>query len=36
VEADQPETLHLPRLLLDFDHHHYGLLIAFIRKLNMF
>ncbi len=36
VESDEPETLHLPRLLLDFDHHHYGLLIAFIRQLNLF
>lgn len=36
VESDEPETLLLPRLLLDFDHHHYGLLIAFIRQLNLF
>jgi uncharacterized protein (TIGR00730 family) len=35
-ELDEPETLHLPRILLDFDHHHYGLLIAFIRQLNLF
>ena len=34
VEEDEPETLHLNRLILDFDHHHYGLLIAFIRRLN--
>ncbi len=35
-ELDEPETLHLPRILMDFDHHHYGLLIAFIRQLNLF
>jgi len=35
-ELDEPETLHLPRILMDFDHHHYGLLIAFIRQLNHF
>lgn len=35
-EFDEPETQHLERLLLDFDHHHYGLLIAFIRQLNLF
>lgn len=35
-EFDEPETHHLARLLLDFDHHHYGLLIAFIRQLNLF
>lgn len=35
-EFDEPETHHLSRILLDFDHHHYGLLMAFIRKLNMF
>lgn len=35
-ESDEPETHHLARLLLDFDHHHYGLLIAFIRQLNLF
>jgi uncharacterized protein (TIGR00730 family) len=34
VEEDEPETLKLHRLLIDFDHHHYGLLIAFIRRLN--
>lgn len=34
-EFDEPETHHLFRLLLDFDHHHYGLLMAFIRRLNM-
>lgn len=35
-EFDEPETYHLARLVLDFDHHHYGLLIAFIRQLNLF
>jgi hypothetical protein len=35
-EFDEPETHHLARLILDFDHHHYGLLIAFIRQLNLF
>ncbi len=35
-EADEPDTLHLHRIIIDFDHHHYGLLIAFIRQLNMF
>lgn len=35
-EVDEPDTLHLPRIIIEFDHHHYGLLIAFIRQLNMF
>ncbi len=35
-EVDEPDTLHLPRIIIDFDHHHYGLLIAFIRQINMF
>jgi uncharacterized protein (TIGR00730 family) len=35
-ELDEPETLLLPRILMDFDHHHYGLLLAFIRRLNLF
>jgi len=35
-EFDEPDTLHLPRIIIEFDHHHYGLLIAFIRQLNMF
>jgi len=35
-EADEPDILHLPRIILEFDHHHYGLLIAFIRQLNLF
>jgi uncharacterized protein (TIGR00730 family) len=33
-EADEPETAHLHRIILGFDHHYYGLLMAFIRKLN--
>jgi uncharacterized protein (TIGR00730 family) len=33
-EDDEPETHHFYRILLEFDHHHYGLLMAFIRKLN--
>jgi hypothetical protein len=33
-ESDEPDLLELPRLLLHFDHQHYGLLIAFIRKVN--
>lgn len=35
-EIDEPDTLHLPRITMIFDHHHYGLLIAFIRQLNLF
>ena len=35
-EADEPDLLQLPRLLLDFDHQHYGLLIAFIGRINNF
>jgi len=35
-EADEPDLLNLPRISLQFDHQHYGLLIAFIRKINMF
>lgn len=35
-ETDEPDTLHLPRIIMEFDHHHYGLLIAFIRQLNLF
>ena len=35
-EADEPDLLMLPRLLLDFDHHFYGLLIAFIGRINNF
>ncbi|RNC67924.1 MAG: TIGR00730 family Rossman fold protein [Desulfuromonadales bacterium] len=35
-EADEPDLLNLPRISLQFDHQHYGLLMAFIRKINMF
>ena len=35
-EADEPDLLHLPRLALHFDHQHYGLLIAFIGRINKF
>jgi uncharacterized protein (TIGR00730 family) len=36
VEADEPDLLHLPRLALHFDHKHYGLLMAFIGRINTF
>jgi uncharacterized protein (TIGR00730 family) len=35
-EADEPDLLPLPRLTLRFDHQHYGLLIAFIGRINKF
>jgi uncharacterized protein (TIGR00730 family) len=35
-EADEPDLLALPRLSLNFDHQHYGLLIAFIGRINTF
>jgi uncharacterized protein (TIGR00730 family) len=35
-EADEPDLLHLPRLVLHFHHQHYGLLIAFIGRINTF
>lgn len=35
-EKDQPDLLHLPRLTLDFNRRSYGLLKAFIRRLNSF
>jgi uncharacterized protein (TIGR00730 family) len=35
-EQDEPDLLFLPRLVVHFDHQHYGLLMAFIRRLNMF
>jgi uncharacterized protein (TIGR00730 family) len=34
-ESDEPDLLELPRLVMKFDHQHYGLLMAFIRKVNM-
>ncbi len=35
-EHDEPDLLHLPRLVLVFDHQHYGLLMAFIGRINTF
>ncbi len=35
-EEDEPDLLQLPRLLISFDHHHYGLLIACIWRINSF
>jgi uncharacterized protein (TIGR00730 family) len=35
-EADEPDLLALPRLSLQFDHLHYGLLMAFIGRINTF
>lgn len=35
-EADEPDLAALPRISLVFDHHHYGLLMAFINRLNTF
>lgn len=35
-EKDQPDLLGLPRLTLEFNHFSYGLLKAFIRRLNTF
>lgn len=35
-EADEPDLLNLPRISLQFDHKHYGLLMAFIRRLNTY
>ncbi|AMV73557.1 TIGR00730 family Rossman fold protein [Desulfuromonas carbonis] len=35
-EADQPDLLHLPRLVFDFNRRSFGLLKAFIRRLNAF
>ncbi|BCS55450.1 TIGR00730 family Rossman fold protein [Geobacter sp. SVR] len=35
-EIDEPDLAHLPRLSLHFDHHHYGLLLAFIHRINTF
>lgn len=36
VEADQPDLADLPRIVFPFDHFHYGLLIAFINRINTF
>jgi uncharacterized protein (TIGR00730 family) len=35
-EADEPDLLPLPRLALNFNHLHYGLLMAFIGRINTF
>lgn len=35
-ESDQPDLLHLPRLIVPFNHRSFGLLIAFIRRINSF
>jgi uncharacterized protein (TIGR00730 family) len=35
-EADEPDLLELPRISFKFHHQHYGLLMAFIRRLNTF
>ena len=35
-EEDEPDLASLPRITLKFDHHHYGLLLAFIHRINTF
>jgi uncharacterized protein (TIGR00730 family) len=35
-EHDEPDLLHLPRIAFKFDHQHYGLLTAFIGRINLF
>ncbi len=35
-EADEPDLADLPRIAFEFDHHHYGLLLAFIHRINTF
>jgi hypothetical protein len=35
-ESDEPDLLNLPRIAFSFDHQHYGLLIAFIGRINTF
>jgi len=35
-EMDEPDLLNLPRIAFRFDHQHYGLLIAFIGRINTF
>lgn len=35
-EQDEPDLLELPRIAFQFDHQHYGLLMAFIGRINMF
>jgi uncharacterized protein (TIGR00730 family) len=36
VELDEPDLAELPRLVFPFNHFHYGLLIAFIHRINTF
>ncbi len=36
IESDEPDLAELPRLIFDFDRRYYGLLHAFIRRLNTF
>lgn len=35
-ESDEPDLLELPRIAFQFDHQHYGLLMAFIGRINTF
>jgi uncharacterized protein (TIGR00730 family) len=35
-EADEPDLAGLPRISMIFDHHHYGLLLALIHRINTF
>ena len=35
-ELDEPDLLHLPRILIALDHHHYGLLMACLWRINSF
>lgn len=35
-EEDEPDLLNLPRILISFDHHHYGLLMACLWRINSF
>ncbi len=35
-ESDQPDLLLIPRLIVPFNHRNFGLLIAFIRRINSF
>ncbi|MDY0301017.1 MAG: TIGR00730 family Rossman fold protein [Trichlorobacter sp.] len=36
LDMDEPDLAHLPRMIFPFDHFHYGLLIAFINRINTF
>lgn len=35
-EIDEPDLAHLPRISMLFDHHHYGLLVSCIHRINTF